>query len=83
MPGDYNPASDTLVFPNGTMSGGTSCTNVMIVNDNVLECDQYFTVEITSTSPGVTVGTPSNVTVTIQDTEDGEWAMASKCLCEW
>ena len=79
MPDDYSPTSNpvTLVFPNGTMSGGTSCTSVTIVNDNVLDCNHDFTVEITSinsSSPNVTVGTPSSVTVTIQDTDDGEWA---------
>ena len=75
MPGDYDPTNDTLtvVFLNGTMSNTTMCTNITIVEDDVLECDHDFTVEITSISPSITVGTPSNVTVTIQDTDDGEW----------
>ena len=79
MPDDYNPSNDvlTLVFLNGTMSNTTVCTNITIVEDNALECDHDFTVEITSTSPNVTVGTPSNVTVTIKDTDDGEWGVHS------
>ena len=76
MPSDYDPSNDTLtvVFLNGTMSNTTVCTNITIVGDDVLECDHYFTVEINSTSPSVTIDS-TNVTVTIKDTDDGEWGV--------
>ena len=79
MPGDYTCDTLKIVFPVGTTSDTTMCTNITIVEDDVLECDQYFTVEINSTSPNITVGTPSIVTVTIKDTDDGEWVGSQWC----
>ena len=59
-----------VVFPRGTAGNTTACVPSGVVNDNVLECNHDFTVSIVSTSPMVMVGTPSTVTMTIQDNDD-------------
>ena len=61
-------------FPNGfdvTFSAGsassTQTLTIMVLDDNVLEGDHDFSVHITNTNLGVTVGSPIYITVTIND----------------
>ena len=57
-------------FPISSMEGVTSCVNISILQDMVLEGDHSFGVEVTSATPSVVmVGIPSNETVTILDDE--------------
>ena len=57
-------------FPTSSMEGATSCVNISILQDLVLEGDQSFGVEVTSATPSVVmVGMPSEETVTILDDE--------------
>ena len=52
------------------MEGDTSCVNISVLQDMVLEGDHSFGVEVTSATPSVVmVGIPSNETVTILDDE--------------
>ena len=71
-PEDYTPPSPTtLVFSVGG-TDSTLCTTVEIINDNELESDHEFTVEITDISPGsphAIIGDPSATIVTIEDDE--------------
>ena len=57
-------------FLRSSMEGDTSCVNISILQDMVLEGDHSFGVEVTSATPSVVmVGIPSNETVTILDDE--------------
>ena len=68
MPDDFMPPDPFMVvFPSGTSMNTSVYINITIFDDDVLECDHDFTVAIDSTSPMVTVGMPSSVTVTIQE----------------
>ncbi len=56
----------TLTFS----AAGAICVNLTILDDNVLEGDQIFTVAIGSTSIStITIDSPSSVDVTIEDDE--------------
>ena len=65
-----------VVFPAGT-NGGMLCIAVTIIDDSEMEGDETFTVTLTTSSPGVTLGN-SNVTITIT-ANDGEYAWLYHC----
>ena len=51
-PGDYtSKASYPLTFSAGSPVGITQCANISIIDDLVVEPDQYFTVSLTTTDP--------------------------------
>ena len=51
-PGDYTPLTNSpLVFYSGDPVGTSRCANVTIIDDLVVEPDQYFSVSLTSTDP--------------------------------
>ena len=60
-------------FPVTFLAGSTTALfDVSIVNDNVLESDENFTLTVNSSSISdtrVTVGSPSDSTITIMDDE--------------
>ena len=57
-------------FPISSMEGSTSCVDIVILQDLVLEGDHSFGVEVISATPSVVmVGTPHEETVTILDDE--------------
>ena len=57
-------------FPISSVEGSTSCVDINILQDMVLEGDHSFSVEVTSATPSVVmVGTPREGTVTILDDE--------------
>ena len=70
---DFTAPSLDFSFPVGAVT--TACIDVTIIDDNNLEGDHTFTVDlggmITPTLTGETggFGTPSSTTVTIQDPE--------------
>ena len=45
---DYDGTMIVVVFPLSSVQGDTVCADVPIMDDNVLECSQDFTVFITS-----------------------------------
>ena len=55
----------------GTINGGSVCIIIDIVEDDVYEENEDFTVSINSVSPSsaAIVGAPDNVTKTIQDNQ--------------
>jgi len=61
------PTPFTVTFTSGTSMD--SAMNVMIATmaDSIAEGDEEFTVSITSTSPTVTIGSPSSVSAMIID----------------
>jgi hypothetical protein len=64
------PAPFNIVFPAGTLADTSACANLHIIEDDRLEGDHDFVVSIDSTSPMISTGTPTSVTVTILDNED-------------
>ena len=73
---DYVAGPLQATFLRSSMEGATSCVNISILQDMVLEGDHSFGVEVTSATPSVVVvGTPSEETVTILDDE-------STCVCK-
>ena len=52
-----------------TLNGGTACDNITIIDDNVLEGDHSFEIQIASTDPILSTINPSSTVVTIQDNE--------------
>ena len=67
---DYVAGPLQATFPTSSMEGATSCVNISILQDMVLEGDHTFGVEVSSVTPSVViVGMPSEETVTILDDE--------------
>ena len=44
-------AGELLMFSVGSANGATACTNITIVDEDILEFDENFTFEITSSDP--------------------------------
>ena len=67
---DYVAGPLQATFSTSSMEGATSCVNISILQDIVLEGDHSFGVEVTSATPSVVmVGVPSEGTVLILDDE--------------
>ena len=65
---DYVAGPLQATFPISSLEGATSCVNISILQDMVLEGDHSFGVEVSSVTPSVViVGLPSEETVTILD----------------
>ena len=67
---DYNSGPYNITFPIGSTIASFDIT---IIDDNVFEFDEMFSISITSITNGHIVGTPAVATVTIIDT-------TSKCV---
>ena len=63
------PSPFTVIFPAGTLMDNTMTVMISTTDDMAAEGDHDFTVMIDSTSPSVTVGSPSSVTATILDND--------------
>ncbi len=61
---DFTPVNGTLTFGAGEVE---RTIVVPIINDNLLEDSETFTVTLSSPSPGTSVGSPATATVTILD----------------
>lgn len=57
-----------IVFPAGG-TDSTLCSNVVIINDNAVEDDHQFTVNIMDTTSGSLINDPSTTIITIEDDE--------------
>ncbi len=61
---DYTPVSSTVFLADGQTVGTFS---IPIVNDNIFEPAETFTVTLSNPTAGAVLGTPSSATVTIND----------------
>ena len=52
-----------------TSNGDTVCDNITIINDNVLEGEHSFEIQISSTYPQLAIINPASTMMTIQDNE--------------
>ena len=68
---DYTlPSSLQVAFSSGDLVGDTACATLGIINDNNLESDHEFTVNLESvTPPGPVISIPSSTIVSISDDE--------------
>ncbi len=68
---DYNLATEplVLVFHTSATEGTEICENISIIDDMALEGDHSFTINIPSTSPDISQGSPSEADVVIADND--------------
>ena len=52
-----------------TSDGDTACDNITIVDDDVLEGEHSFEIQISSTNPQLSNINPASIMMTIQDNE--------------
>ena len=67
-----------------TSDGDTACDTITIIDDDVLEGEHSFEIQIASTDPQLTIITPASAMVTIQDNEGTELCCCndnSQVLC--
>ena len=67
---DYDSISGEFIFSSDSVDGDTECIDVNIINNNVLETGEFFTVLLCSNHTAVNICVPS-ADVYIED-EDGE-----------
>ena len=68
---DYSPTPvpDPVVFPTISTEGMVLCVEIIIIDDSALEGEHNFTVNISSTSPEITIGISNEATTLIEDNE--------------
>ena len=68
---DYTePSPLQVTFSSGNVVGDTACAAFGILNDDILESDHEFTVNLESvTPPGPVLSAPFSTTVSISDDE--------------
>ena len=71
---DYSPFSFTITIPDNAQAGVSFCTDVTIpvVDDEIVEFTERFSIRISSTDPVVTIGMPNTAVVNINDNDDSE-----------
>ena len=77
---DYNGTMTEVVFPESSMQGETVCGDIVIIDDDALECSQDFTVAIGSTTLGTATGTQSQAVVTIEDNDSKFLTSFQQCF---
>ncbi len=71
---DYSPVvSQQVTFPAGSGVGSQQCINIVIVNDNINEANEQFSLSLTA-GQNSEIGNPGAATVTIIDDD-------SKLVC--
>ena len=68
---DYTGLPDLITFVSGDSEGAMSCKNITIIDDNIVEGVENFTVKLTSDFSGVTVSRGLSV-VEISDNDARE-----------
>jgi len=48
---DYSQLTVDLTFNAGSQAGSNACANISIIDDDILESDEYFTVILSSSDP--------------------------------
>ena len=70
LTGDFVPVANALTFGPVATTGSVMCLNVSLVDNDLFESQETFTVILTSSSPFVTVTSAMNTsTVTVLDDE--------------
>jgi hypothetical protein len=65
---DYEAIHETRSFPINSNNGARVCFNITVLDDNVLEGDQYFIAQLESSENNVVIHTPY-IKITIGDNE--------------
>ena len=65
------------MFPVGVANGSMQCLNVTVYNDEIIEYDEVFLVELAVLSPGVIEGNTVTFVTIMTQGEDGE------CYLSW
>ena len=76
---DFESLSSTLTFSSGSSVGATKCANISIIDDDVFEGNQYFSLQLATRNPHVMVGT-AVTRVTITDYDGKYWKLVLLCL---
>lgn len=63
-PDDYSPGPFFVTFDS---TSNTQCASIPIVDDDLVENEESFSVSLGSANPAVLIGSPSTAIVTIQD----------------
>ena len=70
---DYTPlVSSELTFGPTASTGSTQCTSVSLVDDDIVEDTEEFSVEVSSTSDIVLIASPSSAIYSIADNVDSK-----------
>ena len=69
---DYNSLSEVITFNSGSLNGDTVCEEITIIDDNDVECDDVFSVSLTTNLSKVVIPpSAQSATVTI-DTDEND-----------
>ena len=78
---DYTPlVSSELTFGPTASTGSTQCTSVSLVDDDIVEDTEQFSVEVSSTFEIVLIASPSSAVYSIADDVDCEYYCMSPFL---
>ena len=77
---DYNGTMTEVVFSESSMQGESVCGDIVIIDDNALECSQDFTVAIGSTTLGTITGPRSQAVITIEDNDSKFLTSYQQCF---
>ena len=84
---DYTPlVSRELTFGPTASTGSTQCTSVSLVDDDIVEDTEQFSVEVSSTSDIVLIASPSSAVYSIADNIDSKVMFSPaflSCLVLW
>ena len=67
---DYAGLPNTITFTSDQSIGGVSCTNIIIIDDTLVEGVENFNVELSSDFPGVIVSRSLGM-IEITDNDEG------------
>ena len=76
---DYNGTMVEVIFPISSVQGDSVCANVTIIDDDALECEQNFTVFISSATLGTDISGQPQAVVSIMD-NDGKCFDGKLCV---
>ncbi|SDD06159.1 Calx-beta domain-containing protein [Pedobacter soli] len=82
---DYTATTGSVTFPAGSLSGATQTINIQLINDNIAELAETFTLTLNSISGGSTVTIPAagaTGTATITDDDAASVAIANTSATE-
>jgi hypothetical protein len=77
---DYTSISSDEVFLSGSIDGDNVCVDITLLPEDPMERDETFTVTLTTTDPGVTLGT--NVTTITIDNNEGKCSTIVRHVCK-
>ncbi len=71
-----------VLIPQNASNGTLTCTNVTIIDNDILDCLRHFQIDVVSTSldPLVAIGSPSQAAVFIEDNDSKcNYCLPSTC----